>query len=510
MTKRVFLSYRREDSQDVTGRIFDRLGAHFGRDHVFMDIDTIPVGVDFRDHLQHWVSSCDVVVVVIGEDWVSQRLADPMDFVRVEVEAALSRVIPVIPVLVGRAAMPEASQLPDAMQPLAFRNATAVRSGRDFHDHVTRLINGIERVLAAPPRVAAAPAPVATPVTSTAEPTLTGLLARGVPVPEPAALRIVHAILGADPRGRALHPARIALGPALAEPDPVLLELDPPGVAYRSPGTVDVPGVDESARVYAAGQILWELVCGRPAFSGDDAMIRISKRKQSGGLKLAQPRLAVSRAVEGLILDMTHALSARRPPIAEVLARLLAASPRTPSPLVFTPVNLGFDGPVAAGLPYGWFDSMVYVSGVSLAYEITVEPRGQGACARMLRRGGHAHEFGSLMQRFPAEYLAGRKVRFAADLRTEDLADSVGLWMRADGEERTLFFDNMSDHPIRGTTPWSRHAIETTLPAGVQWLNVGVLMNGDGIVWVDDAALTVDSWDGGEPLSLAWERLVGA
>src|SRR5437867_3178615 len=97
---RLFLSYRREDSADVTGRLHDRLSAHFGRDAVFMDIDSVPFGVDFRDHLHRWIASCDAVLVMIGDEWLNERLADPADFVRIEVEAALARGIPVVPVLV--------------------------------------------------------------------------------------------------------------------------------------------------------------------------------------------------------------------------------------------------------------------------------------------------------------------------------------------------------------------------------------------------------------------------
>jgi tetratricopeptide (TPR) repeat protein len=156
---KIFISYRRSDSEHVTGRIYDRLEAHFGRDNVFLDIDTIPFGVDFRQHLDQAVGRCDVLLAVIGEQWLEvrqpegprqgqRRLDDPADFVRIEIQSALARGIPVIPILVGRAAMPDVQQLPDGpLRELAYRNAAEVRSGRDFRDHVDRLIRGIERLL---------------------------------------------------------------------------------------------------------------------------------------------------------------------------------------------------------------------------------------------------------------------------------------------------------------------------------------------------------------------------
>jgi hypothetical protein len=146
----IFISYRRDDSSDATGRLHDRLEAHFGRENVFMDVDTIPFGVDFREHLHQAVARCDILLAVIGDDWLEardrqgqRRLDDPRDFVAYEIRAALARNIPVIPVLVGRASMPGDQDLPEGLKGLAYRNAAEVRSGRDFHDHVGRLIRGI-------------------------------------------------------------------------------------------------------------------------------------------------------------------------------------------------------------------------------------------------------------------------------------------------------------------------------------------------------------------------------
>src|SRR5262245_42929758 len=110
----IFISYRRADSQDVTGRIYDRLIASFSQNQVFKDVDNIPLGVSFPTHLRQMLGKAGVVLVIIGPTWVTvrddtgqRRLDDPNDFVRLEVETALRASLPVIPVLVSYARMPQ-------------------------------------------------------------------------------------------------------------------------------------------------------------------------------------------------------------------------------------------------------------------------------------------------------------------------------------------------------------------------------------------------------------------
>jgi hypothetical protein len=144
---KILISYRREDSADVTGRIDDRLVQQFGREAVFVDVDSIPFGVDFRKHLDEQVAKCDVFLAVIGPDWVGtkdgegkSRLEDSRDFVRIEVESALKREIPIIPVLVRGAKIPDPVRLPVSVQELSYRHGLDVRSGTDFHRDLDRLI----------------------------------------------------------------------------------------------------------------------------------------------------------------------------------------------------------------------------------------------------------------------------------------------------------------------------------------------------------------------------------
>ena len=129
--------------------------AHFGKPNLFMDIDNIPFGVDFRKHIQDAVGQCDLILAVMGKNWLGachregpkqgqRRLDDPTDFVRIELQTGLERNIPVIPVLVGGASMPGEQQLPDDLKSLVYRNAAEASSGRDFHSHMDRLIEGIE------------------------------------------------------------------------------------------------------------------------------------------------------------------------------------------------------------------------------------------------------------------------------------------------------------------------------------------------------------------------------
>jgi formylglycine-generating enzyme len=75
-----------------------------------------------------------------------RRIDDPGDFVRIEIEAALERGIPVVPILIDRATMPNPAELPPALAPLAYRNAIDLDMGRDFHPHVDRLVNAIGRL----------------------------------------------------------------------------------------------------------------------------------------------------------------------------------------------------------------------------------------------------------------------------------------------------------------------------------------------------------------------------
>jgi hypothetical protein len=150
----IFLSYRREDSADVVGRIFDRLVQRFGQAGVFKDVDSIRLGIDFREHLRAAVGECRVLLAVVGPTWADatdkaggRRLDDEKDYVRIEIEAAFSRGIPVIPVLVRNAVLPGENQLPGSLGPLAFRNGIAVRSDPDFHTDMDRLIAGLETLI---------------------------------------------------------------------------------------------------------------------------------------------------------------------------------------------------------------------------------------------------------------------------------------------------------------------------------------------------------------------------
>ena len=143
----IFISYRREDSADVTGRIYDRLVAAFGRETIFKDVDSIPMGVNFKEYLDKQVQHTRVMLAVIGPKWLTvtdsqgaRRLDNPADFVRIEVEMGLQRKIPVIPLLVSGASMPRENQLPATLQNLSLQNGTQIRPDPDFHRDMDRLI----------------------------------------------------------------------------------------------------------------------------------------------------------------------------------------------------------------------------------------------------------------------------------------------------------------------------------------------------------------------------------
>jgi hypothetical protein len=147
----ILISYRRADSSAIAGRIFDRLAAHYGEASVFMDVDHIPFGIDFRAHLQETLQRTDVLIAVIGRNWLGNsadgaaRMHEKTDPVRVEIETALERKTPIIPVLVDGARMPQSADLPAEFGNFAFLNAAEVATGRDFRAHMERLIGAIDR-----------------------------------------------------------------------------------------------------------------------------------------------------------------------------------------------------------------------------------------------------------------------------------------------------------------------------------------------------------------------------
>ncbi|HYV09832.1 MAG TPA: toll/interleukin-1 receptor domain-containing protein [Pyrinomonadaceae bacterium] len=147
----IFLSYRRSDSEYIAPMLSEKLQQHFGEDSVFFDEHSIPLGVDFREYIENAVGKCDVLIAIIGDQWLravdgrgNRRLDDPSDFVRIEIESALKRSIPVIPVLVDKVEMPSADDLPSSLKSLAFRNATELRAGRDLNQHTEQLIQGLK------------------------------------------------------------------------------------------------------------------------------------------------------------------------------------------------------------------------------------------------------------------------------------------------------------------------------------------------------------------------------
>jgi hypothetical protein len=155
----IAISYRREDSLPVAGRLYDRLQTEFGKGNVFMDFDSIPYGVDFRDHIRQMIDRSKVLVAIIGPNWMGKhkhrgrRIDEPTDFVRLEIAYALERRLPIIPILVSNTQMPRSEELPTDIAALAFRNGLSLDVGIDFHHHAERLVGAINRILTTPPPV---------------------------------------------------------------------------------------------------------------------------------------------------------------------------------------------------------------------------------------------------------------------------------------------------------------------------------------------------------------------
>jgi hypothetical protein len=201
----IFISYRRENCAGEARALFNDMRERLGESSVFMDVDSIALGRDFRGALQRTLASCDIVLVLIGRNWADAkdeegrtRLEDPGDFVRLEIEAALKRDIIVMPILVQGAHMPAATQLPSEIRDLVYRNGFELSHNRwesDIDEMLRRLnlnppaTGATQRQSARPTSAPVAPAASATPA---AEPYPTHL--RPVRLTRRRALRIAAGV----------------------------------------------------------------------------------------------------------------------------------------------------------------------------------------------------------------------------------------------------------------------------------------------------------------------------
>jgi hypothetical protein len=152
--KKIFLCYRREDTEGFARGIYESLAGRYGREQVFRDIDSTPPGVKFSAWIEARVGQCDVMIVLIGKGWLSaknrtgeRRLDLPNDWVRQEIKTALERDIPILPVQVQGALMPSEDELPSSIADLAGFQSAEVTDRRWDYD-LGQLIEAIDNLIA--------------------------------------------------------------------------------------------------------------------------------------------------------------------------------------------------------------------------------------------------------------------------------------------------------------------------------------------------------------------------
>lgn len=150
--RKIFISYRRDDADEAAGRLSDHLVNQFGQDSVFMDVDGIAPGRDFRKVIEETLTQCDVLLGVMGRNWLDikdetgkRRLENETDFVRLEIASALRRDIPVIPVRVQGASVPKPDSLPQDLKDFSYRNAVELTHER-WNSDVQLLVEKMRRL----------------------------------------------------------------------------------------------------------------------------------------------------------------------------------------------------------------------------------------------------------------------------------------------------------------------------------------------------------------------------
>ncbi|MEP6989213.1 MAG: toll/interleukin-1 receptor domain-containing protein, partial [Chloroflexota bacterium] len=150
--RKIFISYRRADNPDFVERIRDWFAWKYGRDSVFMDFDTIPPFTPFADFIRDKVRECDLLVAIIGTDWVKSlndriKNADDEDYVRTEIRLALELKKPIAPICIKKAAIPNVRDLPLDLRAMLDYNSATLDSGRHFLDNIDMILNAVEHQL---------------------------------------------------------------------------------------------------------------------------------------------------------------------------------------------------------------------------------------------------------------------------------------------------------------------------------------------------------------------------
>lgn len=161
-------------------------------------------------------------------------------------------------------------------------------------------------------------------------------------------------------------------------------------------------------------------------------------------------------------------------------------------------LTVGFAPSLAAdlgNLPKGWIHAGTAPDSYAMGVDAAAAYDGHTSIAVLAKPSADSTKFGTAMQIIDSQNYRGKRIRFRAVVRSQNVSDWAGLWMRIDGtDKKMLQFDNMHDRPIRGTTDWTTHDIVLDVPRDSVDIAFGVLLAGSGDVWLAEPELTdVDS-----------------
>ena len=143
-----------------------------------------------------------------------------------------------------------------------------------------------------------------------------------------------------------------------------------------------------------------------------------------------------------------------------------------------------------AEVPHGWF----LAGSKPSEFEAGVDP-GQAyqghRSAYLKNKQPSVDGFGTLMQQFTAEQYLGERVRLSGVVKSQEVAEWAGLWVRVDKGKETVAFDNMQDRAIKGTTDWRRYEVVLDVPKDATGIALGILLTGTGEVWLNGARFEV-------------------